>query len=167
MRQQIWAALCNLRFKTYYISSQLVRFQKQERNLNIILAFASCSSIASWAVWQTVPFLWAGIIALSQVIAAIKPQFPLSKTVRELNSALIKLEYLALDFEKFWYQCEHKQLSDDLITETYYDLRKKSTEILNFSDEIILPTIRSYIDKANLQTKTYLESNFRVTVNVN
>src|SRR5258706_183583 len=102
IRQQVWSGLCNLKFKGYVLSFLVERFQKWDRSINIFLAVASSTSIAAWAVWKVEPMIWAGIIAFSQLVTVTKPYFPYYKYVKELNSKLLRIENLNLEFEKLW-----------------------------------------------------------------
>jgi len=166
MRQQIWSNLCNLKFKTYYMELLFQRYQKRDRSISILIAITSSTSIATWAVWKEVPLLWAGLIALSQVITVVKPYFPFSKYIKELNTKILKAENLNLEFEKLWSKVQRNKLAEDSIDEIFYDLKKQMNEILNFSDEVILPAVPVYQMQANQKVKTFLESNFNVVVNL-
>jgi len=142
------------------------RYQKRDRSISILIAITSSTSIATWAVWKEVPLLWAGLIALSQVITVVKPYFPFSKYIKELNTKILKAENLNLEFEKLWSKVQRNKLAEDSIDEIFYDLKKQMNEILNFSDEVILPAVPVYQMQANQKVKTFLESNFNVVVNL-
>ena len=70
MRNRVWGSLSNFVFKVYVIDAMVMRYQKYDKRINICLAIVSSSSIAAWTVWQIVPQLWAGMIAITQVIQA-------------------------------------------------------------------------------------------------
>ncbi len=44
------------------------------------------SSIAAWEIWQEYQMVWAVIIALSQVITAIKPFLPFRQRLKPIRN---------------------------------------------------------------------------------
>jgi hypothetical protein len=60
-------------------------------------ALASCSAIAAWAVWQSHPMIWGGIIAGSQVADALKDVFPFSARHQAANELATSLEALLIE----------------------------------------------------------------------
>lgn len=167
MKEQIWSGLCNIKYKSYLSGLLIERFQKKDRRINILIAVASSGSIAAWAFWQIVPIIWGGIIAASQVAFALKPYFPFSKYVKELNKKSIQIENLTIDYEKLWYKYQYEKIDEDTAVEEYFELKKRQTELLNFSDETILSVGDKTKKEANKRMKIYLKSNFGMTININ
>lgn len=166
MRTRIWTNLVNLRFKVYYIDGLVDRFQKRDRNLNIFLALVSFGSISAWAVWDAVPWLWGLILAISHVVNAIKPYLPFHKYVKELNSKFFLTQEIQHEFERLWYESENGLIKDTQVADKFFALQKKAMNALRFSDDIVLSENKEIKEKADLLTKTYIESNFNVTVNI-
>ncbi len=48
--------------------------------LGTLKAIASSGGIAAWVIWKEYAFLWAAIIAASQVADALRDVFPFAKT---------------------------------------------------------------------------------------
>ncbi|MDX2002800.1 MAG: hypothetical protein SFW35_10235 [Chitinophagales bacterium] len=162
MRDQVWRIMINLRFKTYCLGLLVSKFQKNERNISIFLAVASSTSIAAWAVWDVTPKLWAGIIAMSQIITVIKPYFPFSKYIKELNAKCLKAELLMLEFENLWHKTESKKNTEDETSEVFFKLRKEMTDVFSFGDDIIFEIGTSIEERANAKTKSYLFNNYGI-----
>ncbi|MBL0047092.1 MAG: hypothetical protein IPP32_03235 [Bacteroidetes bacterium] len=167
MRDQIWASLNDTKYKGYCLGFLVDKFQKWDRNINIFLAIASSTSIAAWAIWKVNPMVWAAIIAFSQVLTAIKPYIPYFKYVKELNTKSLKVDLLNIEFERLWYKLQHKKVTNEQAVEIYFDLRRQSTEIFNFGDDIIFE-VKSKIEKrANERMKTFLKNNYGIAININ
>lgn len=167
MREQIWSTLVNLRFKGFYIGFLIDKFQKRDRNLNIFLAVASSGSIAAWAIWNLYPFIWGGIIALSQVITVVKPYFPYFKYVKELTEKSARIDILNIDMERLWYKIQNDKITEDESVEVYFDLRKQIVEILNFRDDTVFSGSKIIEKKANERVQTFLKNNYNISININ
>ena len=141
-----------------------MKYQKQERTLNIILALTSSASVAAWAIWQMYPLLWSLIIAISQVISVAKPYFPFSKYVRELNSKSVVLENFVIEFERLWSKMQTKRISEDSAEETHFEMKKQAIKLLEFSEDTIVNASEKMIAKGNEQMKNYLWTNYKIEI---
>lgn len=84
------------------MSLKLKQLRTWDTTLNVILAIASSGSIASWTIWDEYAIYWGGLIALSQLITALKPLFPFQKSVHTLNYRCYKQELLFLELIEMW-----------------------------------------------------------------
>lgn len=166
MKNQIWATLCDIKFKAYLVSILVNKYQKWDRNINIFIALTSSTSVASWIIWEKYQLLWSIIIVLSQILTVIKPYFPYFKYVKELNDRSKKLDVLSIDFEKLWHSFQLKTLKNEDATNEYFNLKKSFNEILNFGDDIIFSTSKKDENKANQKMKIYLKNNFNIEINI-
>jgi hypothetical protein len=167
MRTQIWGALCNLQFKSYCLTLLVKKNQHWDRNINVFLAIASSTSIAAWAIWKVTPIIWASIIAVSQVLTVVKPYFPYFKYVKEFNLKCVRLELMNIEYERLWHRLQNKKVTDDEADEQYFELRKQTSEILNFSDDTIFEVTPLIEKKANEMMKNYLQTNYGISININ
>jgi hypothetical protein len=163
----IWATLCNMKYKSFLFGLLVHKYQKLDRNVNIFLALASSGSIAAWAVWQNYPILWSSIIALSQVITTIKPYFPYNKIAKELNNRNLKIDILNNEYARFWNKIQRGKLIEDTIEQYYFDFNKTYTEILNFPEDLVFDTSKESEKEANLKMKTFLKSFYGIEISVN
>ena len=164
MRNQIWTNLCNTQFKSYLFDIRIDNLQRTDRTINLIIAITSSGSIASWAYWQTHIEIWGAIIALSQVITAIRPLFPYTRYVKELSAKKMKLDLLSLDFQKLLRDFDNNKISRDIISTKYDDLTKELTTTLNFSDETIISFNKKSINKANEKMKLFFKTNYSISI---
>jgi len=166
MREQIWATLCNTKFKGYCLSLLINKYQNYDRNTNIFLAIASSGSIAAWAIWDVYPMLWGFIIAVSQVLTVLKPHFPYFKYVKELNSKNFDIELLNIDIERLWYKFQSGRIAENDADEIYFDLKKQIANIFNFGDETIFQVDNKIEKEANEKMKVFLKNNYNISIQV-
>lgn len=81
---------------TFYLDIYAEDSYKWDRRINIYGAIASSSSIAAWTIWRSWSFIWAAIIAISQVLTAIKQYLPFGRRLKYLQPFIedMKLLYL-------------------------------------------------------------------------
>lgn len=164
LTDKIWATFCNMKYKGFLFGLLVSRYQKLDRNINIFLALASSGSIAAWAVWQDYPIVWSSIIAFSQVITTIKPYFPYSKVIKELNSRCYKVDLLNIEYERFWNKISRGVLTEDTMEQFYYDHNKTYAEVLNFPDDLVFDTSKEIENKANHRMKTFLKTFYGIEI---
>ncbi|HVA97588.1 MAG TPA: hypothetical protein VNG53_01735 [Bacteroidia bacterium] len=165
MRDKIWIFLCDTQYKTFILTYIVDKFQKRERNINIILAIASSTSIGAWALWKQFPFLWSGIIVSSQVLAAIKSYLPYNKYVKEINLKLLRVEYTNIELEQLFYNLDYNITNENDASISYFKIKKNLTDTLNFSDEIIFNVAESIKKKAKDDMSNFLKSNYNIQNN--
>lgn len=166
LTDKIWATFCNMKFKGFLFGLLVSKYQKLDRSINIFLALASSGSIAAWAIWKDYPILWSSIIALSQVITTIKPYFPYSKVIKELNSRCYKIDLLNIEYERFWNKIQRGKLTEDTIEQFYYDHNKTYAEVLNFPDDLVFDASKEIETKANQRMKTYLKTYHGIEISI-
>ena len=167
IKDRIWSMLVDLKFKGYCLAFLVDKFQKWDRNINIFLAVSSSGSIAAWAIWNAYPIIWGAIIAFSQVLTVVKPYIPYFKYVKELNTKCLKMEIINLELERLWYHLQHDRISSELSEDQYFDIRKQTTEIFNFGDDMIFEVDSTIERKANERMKTFLKNTYGLSITLN
>ena len=90
-RQQslYWNKMVELRVAASYIRCYRDYLGKWVTRIGVVKAVASSSSIAAWVVWKEYAFIWGALIAMSQVLDALKGVFPVTKRYnRPVNTPL-------------------------------------------------------------------------------
>lgn len=162
IRNMVWNSLTDYYFKASVMGYAIQRFQKIDRCINIILALASSGSIAAWAIWKEIPYVWGAIIALSQVIQTVKPYFPYSRYIRELNEKSKKLQAINLRFEMLFYEIDYGAAQEEELSTKYFALRKEAEEICFFNADSSFSFTDGDEQKANQDTAHYLKQNYNV-----
>lgn len=160
--QLIWNQMQNSKFKEFYINLLLERFQKMDRLINIFLVIVTSTSISAWAIWQFdyLKWLWAVLIAASQIMLLIKPYLNFTKYAKELNEKYFLLQTLNVEYEKLWLSYKFEKITNEQAFEKAFDLKNTLTKGLNFSDEIIISEKKELVAKAKEKLGNYLRTNF-------
>lgn len=94
------------------------------------MAITSSSSIAAWAIWNEYGSIWALLIAISQVVNAIKPHLPFSKRLEVLSQISNQLQILFNKVDYQWYKVANGELTENEIKDVLFDLKEQYTETI-------------------------------------
>jgi hypothetical protein len=97
----------------------------------MFIALTSSASIGAWVVWQDLAWVWATIIAGSQVLSAIHPYIPFAERLKTFSLVLRDLEMLFIDAEHKWQSVANGSMSVQEINSERTLLHRKKSEILN------------------------------------
>lgn len=75
-QQAYFKFMTQSREHVFYISEHIAIADKWNTRINMFMAIASSSSIGAWVIWQKFSWIWAGVIAGSHVVGAIKDHLP-------------------------------------------------------------------------------------------
>src|SRR5207253_825824 len=84
-QEKFWELIKQVRFELYYIDEYIRDTNRTESWVNGTMAVASNASIGGWVIWKDLSLVWAGIIAASQVINALRPLLPYTKRLKLLQ----------------------------------------------------------------------------------
>lgn len=99
----------------FYLDIYAENSYKWDRRINMYGAIASSSSIAAWAIWKEWSYVWAVIIAISQVLTAIKQYLPFGRRLKYLQPFIEDMKLLYLKMEYDWYKVAGGDLSESEI----------------------------------------------------
>src|SRR5579864_1467025 len=97
-----WNQMVELKVAVEYIRRYRDAMGFRVTCLGTLRAIASSGSIAAWVIWKEYAFVWAVIIALSQLADALKDVFPFSKTHKAASDHAGALASLFLDARMEW-----------------------------------------------------------------
>ena len=129
-QERYWKELYQLKVHVTYLELYQQRSEAYDKAINIFLAVTSSSSIAGWAIWQTQAFLWATIIAASQVATAIKMFMPFRARLKALTRLLHEMEEVSIYAELRWYEVSEGILSEREIHDLQYEVRARKHQLL-------------------------------------
>ena len=161
IRNKIWYNLVNSKFKCYYISYSIKKYQKRSILINSFLVIVSLSSVSAWAVWQILPWLWALIIASSNILIAIKPFLLLERKIKELNEKLALLENIQIEYERLWYELELGKIDSEITSERFFGIYEKQIRSIRTSDDILIGIDNKIKKKADSDTDKYIFNNYQ------
>lgn len=132
----------------FYLDIYAENSYKWDRRINMYGAIASSSSIAAWAIWKEWSYVWAVIIAISQVLTAIKQYLPFGRRLKYLQPFIEDMKLLYLKMEYDWYKVAGGDLSESENIESKY-----------LKEEILVEN-EKYKNKADDKTEEYFQNNF-------
>ena len=130
-QEKYWRELDQLKVHVYYLESYLEKTIKTDRLINMFLAISSSGSIAGWVVWKDYSFVWGAVIALSQVINAVKIYLPYSKRLKSLQGITNDLESLFLSMENDWFNVSEGMLTEQEIHSLHMRYKQKRRQIIH------------------------------------
>ncbi len=165
-QRRYWHELTELRVHVIYLRQYLLYFEKWESRIGMFLAVMSSGSIAGWAIWQKYFWVWACLIAGSQVIFAIKPYLPHSRLSKAVIAASQEMDSLALFAEHGWFDVSEGKLSSKEIHGKTMDIKMKKAKIENNSfGSTPLSKRQECLDLAGDEAKLYFSSTYGVNGN--
>jgi len=156
MQEKFWSELCQIKFDLFYLGEYIDHSEKCDNLINLITAITSSGSIAAWALWGSLKFVWSSIIALSQVINAIKPHLPYIKRIKLLNSQCSELSKLFIEYDHLWLKVKNHDFTDEEINDHIKDIRIKKDKIDDkFMIHITLPKKNNITNRATINYNQY------------
>lgn len=159
MQERYWRYLVQIKAWIFYIDEYTDNSYKWEKRINIFLAITSSSSIAAWAIWSEYGFIWALLIAISQVVTAIKPHLPFSKRLEVLSRISNQLQTLFNKADFQWYKVSYGELTENEINDALFQLREQYTENVGKVLELEpLPENETFRKSADKKAEEYFKS---------
>lgn len=125
-RQQnlYWNKMVELKVAAAYICRYRDYLGKWVTRTGVVRAVASSSSIAAWVIWRDYAFVWGTIIAVSQVLDALKDVFPITRRYKAANEHAVALDSLFIDAQLEWESIFSGTYTDAQINTRLHKLRK-------------------------------------------
>lgn len=127
-QERYWKELFELRVHVNYLELYMEKSEFFDKSINIFLAVTSSSSICGWALWQKYSFLWAVLIATSQLISAVKQFLPYKTRLKATCGIMKELEELSTFAEMKWFDVAEGNLTEAEINKLQFDIRAKKTK---------------------------------------
>ena len=162
IKEQLKQEIYDCRFHADLMSLKVKELRTYDTSLNVVLAIASSGSIASWTIWDEYAIYWGGLIALSQLITALKPIFPFHKYVHTLNHRCYKQELLFLELIEMWQNLNDKSENESTIKTRLSYLTKQINENEFFDDDDGFEFSKRMQDKAQSMTEDILVTKYNI-----
>jgi hypothetical protein len=130
--------------------------------LGTVKAIASSGSIAAWAIWREYAFVWGAIIAVSQVVDALKEVFPFTKTHKAASEHTIALDSIFIDAQLEWENIFSGRYTDEQIANRQHKLRKLQHDAERHSFPNGLLTKAALFREAEAEATAYFESMYNI-----
>ena len=161
MQEKYWRYMVQIKAWIFYLDLYAEDSYKWDKRINIFGAIASSTSIAAWTIWSQLSYVWSVIIAVSQVLTAIKSFMPYSRRLKILVPFMEDLKFLYNKIEYNWFKVASGELSEDEINELLYAFKDDfaSIENKNLKEETLLEN-NKFKTNADKKTDVYFENNF-------
>lgn len=158
-QNRYWKELFQLRVHVNYLELYRERSEYYDKAINIFLAITSSSSICGWAIWNKYSFIWALIIAASQLLNAIKQFLPYRVRLKTISNILKDLEELLVFAEPKWFEVSEGRLTDEEINKLQFEIRSRTTKALQkHLNSNSLPTKKNLFDTATQRANIYTQN---------
>ena len=163
-RQQrlYWNKMLDLRTAADYIRLYRNYTGRWVTRVAVVRAVASSVSIAGWAIWHRFAFIWALVIALSQVLDALREVFPMTRRHKVASEYSVALEALFIDAQRDWEGILAGKYSADAVMELLHSLRGAHHTIESKIIREDLPDKDDLFRIAELDADVYLSETYGV-----
>lgn len=161
MQEKYWKYMVQIKHWILYLDLYAEDSYKWDKRINIFGAIASSTSIAAWTIWQQLSYLWSVIIAVSQVLTAIKGFMPYNRRLKILVPFMEDLKFLYNKIEYSWFKVASGDLTEEEMNELLYSFKNEYTNIenKNLKEETLLENDK-FKKIADKKTDYYFENNF-------
>jgi len=155
-QKRYWQELVQLKFELCYLDEYKGRTEKVNQTIQMFTAITSSASIGGWALWNSISYIWATIIAASQVLAAIKTYLPYNRRSKAINDTYNQLSLLFIKAEHGWFQVSDGSMTTREINDKQFELKKEKQLVYNktFASQS-LPTNSRIRARADQTTERY------------
>lgn len=153
---RFWKEFHQLKVQVIYVQELLLEAERNERLAKMTIAITSSASIGAWVIWKEWAWVWAAIIAGSQVFSAIHPHLPYRERLKTYSSVLRDLEKLFINAEHKWHSVADGSMSNQQINMERMQLQKKKGEILDkYMSHSVFPSNPKITDRAEIEAAKY------------
>lgn len=162
-QERYWAELVQLKAQASYLNAYQLQCEKCDNGLKVFLAITSSSSIASWAIWSELGMLWGVLIALSQVVNAIRRFLPWERRAKELSNLGRDVADILLTFEQRWFGVAEGLYTEAEINDSIVEFKQRRNEAENqHLAGRPLPEKRKHMDAAAVRAAKYFSTHYGI-----
>ncbi len=107
-----WRGLVDLKVYSIYIGYYQEQCEGIDKWSNIFVALCTSGAVSGWMIWEKAQLLWAFIMAIFNILNAIKVFLPYKKRMAGLASLSNELNKLIISVESDWYGIKEGNISD-------------------------------------------------------
>jgi len=157
-----WQEFTQLKLDACYVRDYRDSIAKWETGVAIVRAVTSSASIGAWVVWRDYAFVWAGLIAASQVADALRDVFPFRKRRQALSGWSNALNRLFVDAQRDWDGISAGSLSNAKISGLTHQLRKAMQAYEQTYMPDGLPRKQQLFDAAQAEMETFFRTRYSI-----
>jgi hypothetical protein len=161
-QDQYWLEMQQLRLSAIYVREYRDSIAKMETTVAAIRAITSSGSIGAWVIWRQYAFVWAALIAASQIADALRDVFPFRKRRQALSGWCNALNRLFVDAQRDWDSIASGSLSNPKIAGLTHQLRLK----MQRHEETYIPDglakKQDLFDKAQTEMEEFFRNRYSI-----
>jgi hypothetical protein len=161
-QQLYFQELFQLKVQCEYVRRYRDRLSMWVTRFAVLRAVASSGSIAGWVIWREYAFVWASIIAASQLADALREAIPYTARQKSANALLTDLDALFIEALFEWEAVYSAKFTNEEITERRRKLMQLKHDLgAKHFPTGDLPSRPDLLALADTDAITYLEAMFR------
>lgn len=165
-RLRFWKELFQIKVQVIFVQGLWRRSERIERYIKMFLAIASSASVGAWIIWKELAWLWAAVVAVSQVLTTIQPLLPYAERQKKFALVLRDFELLFMASEFDWQSMSGVDLSSKKINSLTEKLKRKKLEILHrHMPDDVFPTNVTLANEAEAEANSYFAYHYAVDMN--
>lgn len=158
-QQRYWTELSHLKAQVLYVEGLCADVGKWDQRTKVFTALTSSVSIGSWLIWKEYSFIWAGVIAMSQVVSAVSPALAFNEKRKNYSSLAHDLETLFNQAEAKWYEIAMGRVTVEKINQERTLLRQARTKVTKkYFPSQMIPRKVKILEQAEIDALAYFSS---------
>lgn len=167
MRDKFWTLYTDLVQSRYYYEHYQHHAVCVDRTIQVFTSITAASSIASWFIWNQLNWLWAFLIALSQIINVIYRFLPYSKQIESVQYILPDIKELMNSVDYYWSFIDLNNPAENDINEKILDYKNQYQYLeQKYIDDSIFPPKDSITKKAEDDREKYFFERYGIDTKV-
>jgi hypothetical protein len=162
-QQMYWREFVQLKADSCYDRDYRNSLGKWVTGVAVIRAITSTGSIGAWLIWKKYTYVWAFLIATSQVMEALKGVFPVYKRRRVLSQWSRALNQLFVEAQRSWDGISSGEYTNAEIRKLCHQLRsrKNRAEAKHIPDG--LNRRADLFNKAQIEAKHFFNTRYNLS----
>ena len=162
MQERYWNAYQQAVADCFYFQIYSTKSTRKRSCILCFLSLVSCASVAAWGFWDTLPWLWSILVAISQVLNVLNRFFFYAKQEKIAPDILSAFREIEIEMEHDLYNVLNG-MDDSLINDKLYEINKKRLAIENTKDSsVVFPQNKRYMRTASLQMAAHVRQKFSI-----
>lgn len=131
----IWESLLDADMNKRYWGYMARRYQKREQVATIFLAATSSTTVATWAVWKSIEWVWQTLSVVAAIISVALPILNYPRQIEPMVELTTKWGVIQLSYKNLWLSLG--LMPDTEALEEFKKIRGQESELI--STEARLP----------------------------
>ncbi|PTX94434.1 hypothetical protein [Opitutus sp. ER46] len=167
MQERYWRLLIQLKADAVYTGCYVERSEAWDNGIAMFSALVSSGSISAWAVWKKFDWLWALLVAASQVLNVVKQYLPFKKRILPVRAIAYAYEEIFLKAESRWFDVAQGNLTEAEINEMISDLKVDQLRAWKKGvGNLTVPISSGVRKKSDLLTAEYFRQTYSMSVTI-